>query len=72
MSMSSSIIWHTAGSNILNFSDKMANTSSGRNAVQCVGRLTHLFSPTSRKQAHLKMEPAGRLHHRKPDFTSTA
>lgn len=64
--MSSSVIWHTAGPNILNYSDKMANTSSGWNAVRCLGRLKHLFSPTSRKQAHLKMESAGRLSHRKP------
>lgn len=44
LSMSSYIIWHTAGSNIPNCSDKMANTSSRWDAVQCVGRLKHLFS----------------------------
>lgn len=70
--MSSYIIWHTAGSNILNYSDKMANTSSGWEAVQCVGGLEKsegkniYFPPLQEYQAHLKIETAGRLHHRRP------
>lgn len=71
VSMSNYIIWHTAGSNILNYSDKLANTSSGWDAVQCVGRQEkekkkHYFPPFKNTKRCLKMEAAGRLHHRRP------
>lgn len=51
------IFWHTGGSNILNPFDKMANGSSGWDAVQCVGRLEssrggHTLTPQAQLQVH--------------------
>ena len=58
--MSNTITWPTAGSNILNSSDKMANTSSGWDAVQRAGRRRNIyFLPLQEHRAHLKMA-AGR------------